>query len=201
MLRYFRQRRKREEFPAIWWPLAAPYGVLLTVFVMLLIPSPRWERMGALPVGMSVGDLPQPLAVLRMHAGPKVSLSYCRLDGSPMPSNTTASCVQKEFGIIPGRPLPKHMRYLRERWDTIDKDETIDSAGTLSLRPKLLLAEEYRSSLNWSGIRTALLEAKEAGGQRNIVVIEAEDDTSTEAVVGCVDLCRGLDLKPVLKLR
>ena len=118
-----------------------------------------------------------------------------------MTRNTTPICDRKEFGIVPGWPLPKHLRDLRDKWDIIDNDSDVNLPGGRSLRPKLLLAEEYRSSLDWSGIRTALLEAKQAGGQRHVVLIEADDDTPADAVVGGVDLCRGLDLKPILKLR
>lgn len=228
MLGYFRQQRKCHGLPAVWWPVAAPYGALLTAFVMFLIISPRWMRIGGLPISLAASSdqLAQPLAVLRLRAGRTAGLSRCHISESHMPGNTIPICTQREFGVIPGRPLPKQMRYLQAKWHIVDDDTELDfsitshskaiwrdklrregtqdgSGQTLptDTRPKLLLVDEYRSALNWPGIRAALLEAKEAGVQSDVVLIEAEDDTPVEAIVGGVDLCRGLDLKPILKLQ
>jgi len=224
MLKYFRQRRKSHELTTIWWPFAAPYGVLLTTFVMFLNISPRWIEMGALPIDLAVGSdqAGQSLAVLRMRAGRTARLSYCRSDRSPVLRDTIASCEQREFGVIPGLPLPKQLLDLSSKWQIVGDEAEIDLPADPFFRtyfrdespdrphpqgtprdnlPQMLLAEEYRSSLNWAGMRAALLEAMLIGLPSNVVLIEAEDNTPVEAIVGAADLCHSLDLRPVLKLR
>ena len=55
--------------------------------------------------------------------------------------------------------------------------------------------------MDWIGLRHGPYEAQAAGITSNLVFIEADDGATTEAVVGAIDLCAGLGLDPVFRLR
>jgi hypothetical protein len=129
-------------------------------------------------------------------------------------------CEQKEFKALPARPLPRYVRDLPEKWQIVDNQSQLDlpppprpvpffrkseappqPVPTPPARPKLLLAKEYYPSMNWDGIRAGLLLAKTTGVQSQVVVIEAGDAASVDAIVAGADLCLSLGLKPILKLR
>jgi hypothetical protein len=68
-------------------------------------------------------------------------------------------------------------------------------------RPTALLAKQYRSAIDWDGIRQALLEAKTAGIDSDLVYVEADDQADADAVIVAMDLCTTLGLRPVLRMQ
>jgi hypothetical protein len=220
MLEYFRHRKKSQPFPTIWWPVAMPWGAFLTIMCALLMINPSWAEIASLSVETEweTDTTAEPLAVLRMRAGRAASLFYYRADKLP---KAREALVRRDFSVIPAPPLPRRLRWLADAWILVEDEHELDAPAALprkrffggaAARPpsapipdharhKLLIAKAYRSTIDWDGIRQGLGEAQSLGIKSTLVFIEAEDQAQVAAILGAVDLCKGLGLSPVLRMQ
>jgi len=225
-LQYLRFRKRRSTFPTIWWPVAMPWGALLSAIAMFLMIVPaRWEPVARVSAIATLDKNPsvRPLAVLRIHPHGAASLFYSPPDNMP---GIKKAPVRGDYVLVPAPPLSEELRQLAKKWTLTENENDLFtgnksavekpnlSAGRESsgaepaqppappqrARPMLLLAEQYRSHMDWMGMQRGLREAQNAGITSDLVFIEAEDGVTAEAIIGAIDLCAGLGLDPMFRL-
>jgi hypothetical protein len=217
-LQYLRHRKKGQPFPTIWWPVAAPWGALLCAMTMfLIITSKRQEIAGFhVTVAVEADTSAHPLAVLRMRANRTATLRYFRADKLP---DVRAALIRKDLAALPPPALPKDLSQLGEDWVLIGndfrrcdlrgaffgEDPARDPACNRQHPPptwqRMLVAREYHHAIDWDGVRQALLDAKAAGIESDLVFVEADDEAQLDAIILAMDLCMTLGLRPALRMQ
>lgn len=223
-LQYLRRRRRHQTFPVIWWPLAMPWGALLTAMTMFLMITSQWNQIGRICAQIVLdGDLgARPLAVLHVRPDRSVSLLYQPPGKTP---GIRGVAVRRDYPVLPPPPLPEHLRRLAEKWTLVETEEEfmaswsreaprrwfrwpstdadLPPAPRVLLRPHppLLLADEYRSHMDLNGMRRGLLEAQAAGISSDQILIEAEDGVTANALVEVIDFCAGQSIDPVFRMQ
>jgi hypothetical protein len=197
----------------------------MTMFLMIASSVARWEAIARFTVEVvdEADTTARPLAVLRMRAKRTATLSYFRADKLP---DIREALVRRDFWVIPAPPLPPYLRRLAEEWTLTEDENFVDdrvrtpghvrkaffgSPGRPEPEPPpsppggkrgtLLLPEQYRSKMDWEGIRQALLDAKAVGIASDLVFVEADDDAQLDAILGAMDLCTTLRLRPMLRMQ
>lgn len=166
-LQFLRHRSHRQAFPAIWWPVAMPWGALLTAITMYLMFGPQgWEQVARVCALAVLDGEPsvRPLAVLRIRTDRSVSLVYQPPEKLP---GTHDGIVRRDYPLLAAPPLPEHLRHLAEEWTLVETESQLvyspvhvrraffgarkPSSGAepsppvpRPSRPKMLLADQYR---------------------------------------------------------
>lgn len=214
-LQYLRRRKRVWPFPALFWPIGMPWGSLLCAMTMFLMIESRWEPMAmfTVSVAMEADTSARPLAVLRMHANRAATLHYFRADKLP---DVRAAEVRRDIAALPPPPIPADLNRLGEDWILDEPDchgcdlraaffGGIPPCCPIERRAptytRVLVARSYHPAIDGDGIRRALLEAKAAGIASDLVLVEADDETRTGAVIRAMDLCLTAGLRPELRMQ
>jgi hypothetical protein len=214
-LQYLRRRKRVTPFPTVFWPVAMPWGGLLSAMVMFLWITPGFVQIAGFPVVVAAASdtSARPLAVLRMHANRAATLHYFRADKLP---DVRAAEVRRDIAALPPPPIPADLNRLGEDWILDEPDchgcdlraaffGGIPPCCPIERRAptytRVLVARSYHPAIDGDGIRRALLEAKAAGIASDLVLVEADDETRTGAVIRAMDLCLTAGLRPELRMQ